>query len=260
MEKRGCRGGTAVWKLTALSLGLAAAVSASGCSGGRDVGYRKLVDDFAAVTLAQDQDSAAYDQALAAVGAYLEDSGEETLSAARRAVTETRIQMEEDGAALTPYELDEDLAAVLEDYGLDPEEYVINADMRAGYLSGYAESLKNLEFYLEHESADQESVTRPALEFLYDFRRDYQECTRGFCFYGINYWFAGWEGEALDYVRSQVTDRLRSFVTEESVWEDSREGVERKLDLYLRRMEECQQEFQEYLGEAQEDLYRLEQE
>ena len=57
-----------------------------------------------------------------------------------------------------------------------------------------------------------------------------------------------------------MTDRLRSFVTEESVWEDSREGVERKLDLYLRRMEECQQEFQEYLGEAQEDLYRLEQE
>lgn len=251
------RGKTGIWALlAALAVGLMLACLA-GC-GGKDGGYRILVDDFAEITLAQDGDSAAYDRALGAVGAYLENPGEETLQYALSEVTEVREQMEADGANLKPYELREELVPVLESYGLDREEYVINADMRASYLSGYVESLKNLEFYLELAEIMGPENPSSTLEFLYGFRSEYQSYTRDFCYYGINYWFADWEGEELAYVQEQVLDHLKSFGTDGAVWENSREGAERKLNLCLGQMEECQRGFEEYLGEIQRELYEME--
>ena len=106
------RGKTGIWALlAALAVGLMLACLA-GC-GGKDGGYRILVDDFAEITLAQDGDSAAYDRALGAVRAYLENPGEETLQYALSEVTEVREQMEADGANLKPYELREELVPVL---------------------------------------------------------------------------------------------------------------------------------------------------
>ena len=251
------RGKTGIWALlAALAVGLMLACLA-GC-GEKDGGYRILVDDFAEITLAQDGDSAAYDRALGAVRAYLENPGEETLQYALSEVTEVREQMEADGANLKPYELREELVPVLESYGLDREEYVINADMRASYLSGYVESLKNLEFYLELAEITGPENPSSTLEFLYGFRSEYQSYTRDFCYYGINYWFADWEGEELAYVQEQVLDHLKSFGTDGAVWENSREGAERKLDLCLGQMEECQRGFEEYLGEIQRELYEME--
>lgn len=223
-----------------------------------DSGYKKIVDDFWSVITVQDQDSASYDRALEAVGAYLEDSGPESLKTAQDAVKDTIAQMEADAQTIVPCELDEDFSQLLREYGIDPEEYKINADMRSGYLAGFLNSLDYLDYYLDQEAVT--DITREDLEFTYDYDLREQKLLRAYCFSSVNYWFAEWEPEAVDYVKEQVADRLVSFKTEDSVWEDSRSAVERRGNLYLDEIEKMLDEWTEFIGERQELLYQMEKE
>lgn len=220
--------------------------------------YRKIVDDYAVFTLEQDGDSAAYDKALEAVGIYLENDGGDSLENARSAVSDTIGRMEEDAGQPFSYELSEELAAILAECGVDQEEYTINANMRAAYLSDYIESLKTLRYYLEPESKEERDLLRDDLEFLYGVQRDSQTCEKGFYYYSINYWFAGWDGDQKAYVEEKVIKNLKSYRAENPVWEDSRDAVEQKMNLYLDQMEELQYRLEEHIGRSQEELYQME--
>lgn len=220
--------------------------------------YRKIVDDYAVFTLEQDGDSAAYDKALEAVGIYLENDGGDSLENARSAVSDTIGRMEEDAGQPVSYELSEELAAILAECGVDQEEYTINANMRAAYLSDYIESLKTLRYYLEPESKEERDLLRDDLEFLYGVQRDSQTCEKGFYYYSINYWFAGWDGDQKAYVEEKVIKNLKSYRAENPVWEDSRDAVEQKMNLYLDQMEELQYRLEEHIGRSQEELYQME--
>ena len=220
--------------------------------------YRKIVDDYAVFTLEQDGDSAAYDRALEAVGSYLENDSGDSLENARKVVSDTLEQMESDADKAVSYELSEELAAVLAEYGVDQEEYAINANMRAADLSDYIESLKTLRYYLEPESKAERDLLRDDLEFLYGFQRDSQTSEKGFYYYSINYWFAGWDGDQKAYVEEKVIKNLKSYEAENPVWEDSRDAVEQKMNLYLDQMEELQYRLEEHIGRSQEDLYQME--
>ena len=220
--------------------------------------YRKIVDDYAVFTLEQDGDSAAYDKALEAVGIYLENDGGDSLENARSAVSDTIGRMEENAGQPVSYELSEELAAILAEYGVDQEEYTINANMRAAYLSDYIESLKTLRYYLEPESKEERDLLRDDLEFLYGVQRDSQTCEKGFYYYSINYWFAGWDGDQKAYVEEKVIKNLKSYRAENPVWEDSRDAVEQKMNLYLDQMEELQYRLEEHIGRSQEELYQME--
>ena len=138
----------------------------AGCGNKADAreNYRQIVDDYAVFTLEQDGDSAAYDKALEAVGIYLENDDGDSLEKARRAVSDTIGRMEEDAGQAVSYELSEELAAVLAGYGVDQEEYTINANMRSAYLSDYIENLKTLQYYLELESQEERDLLRDTLK------------------------------------------------------------------------------------------------
>ncbi|MCD7907879.1 MAG: hypothetical protein LUH04_09430, partial [Clostridium sp.] len=176
---------------------LLAAALLAGCGSGEKTqeNYKKIVDDYAVFTLEQDQDSADYDKALEAVGQYLKDYDGDSLKAARTEVADTLDRMKTAAAETPPYELSGDLADILTEYGVDQEEYAINGNMRASYLSDYIESLKNLQYYLELEPQSSRDLLRDELEFLCQFQLDSHECEKGFYYYSINYWFAGWDGE-----------------------------------------------------------------
>ena len=90
------------------------------------------------------------------------------------------------------------------------------------------------------------------------FQRDSQTCEKGFYYYSINYWFAGWEGDQKAYVEEKVIKNLKSYGAENPVWEDSREAVEQKMNLYLDQMEELQYRLEEHIGRSQEELYQME--
>ncbi|MBS5606491.1 MAG: hypothetical protein KHX84_19280 [Enterocloster asparagiformis] len=241
-------------------LAILAGALLAGCGNKADAreNYRRIVDDYAVFTLEQDGDSAAYDKALEAVGIYLENDDGDSLEKARSAVSDTIGRMEEDAGQTVSYELSEELAAILAGYGVDQEEYAINANMRSAYLSDYIENLKTLQYYLELESQEERDLLRDDLEFLYGFQRDSQTCEKGFYYYSINYWFAGWEGDQKAYVEEKVIKNLKSYGAENPVWEDSREAVEQKMNLYLDQMEELQYRLEEHIGRSQEELYQME--
>lgn len=240
---------------------LLAAALLAGCGSGEKTqeNYKKIVDDYAVFTLEQDQDSADYDKALEAVGQYLKDYDGDSLKAARTEVAETLDRMKTAAAETPPYELSGDLADILTEYGVDQEEYAINGNMRASYLSDYIESLKNVQYYLELEPQSSRDLLRDELEFLCQFQLDSHECEKGFYYYSINYWFAGWDGDQRAYVEEKVIRNLKSFAAENPIWEDSRDAVEQKMNLYLDQLEELQYRLEEHIGASREELYQMSQ-
>lgn len=242
-----------------MAIVLSAGLLLAGCgSGGKkaDEDYKKIVDDFAAVTLVQDQDNGDYAKALESVGVYLNDSTPESLKEAQTVVRETIEKMEEVSSSGPAYEMEPGFSELLSKYGFDPEEYQINADMRKGYLAGYIDSLGYLEYYLQNEGEG--SVTRNSLEFTYQYDMEEQEDMKGFYYCGINYWFAEWGEEETAYVKQQVLDKMESFTVKDPVWENSRDAVERKLTVYLDNIEKHMDKWLDFIGENQEDLYEME--
>lgn len=232
----------------------------TGCKSGKTSDdYMTIVDDLALIALQQDQDSAAYDKVLDAIGDYIENSGPEKLVQTLALTGASIKQMEADSGESVPYEMNEDFSELLVKYGIDPEEYRINANIRSAYLAGYLESLKLLEFYLENEQFGELQITRDGLTSTYLRAEEEQRCERAFNYYGINYWFAEWDKKGTAYAQEKIVDHLESFVTEECVWETSRPAVERKLDLYLDQIAAIADEITEFHGESQERLYEEQQ-
>lgn len=241
-------------------------VCLSGCKTSKDSGYKLLVDDFAEIMLAQDRDSGAYDQALTAVSGYLKTQSREDLETAREAVEEAIGQMTEDLKGITSREISREMTEILKSCDMDPEEYKVNADMRAVRLSDYVSKLTNLKGRLDlaaaaagsdgraGESGVQAELTR-ILNFWVSYYTRYQNYMRTYSYYTINYWFCSWDQEKTAYVEERLLNRLESFKTEESFWEQSRESVVRKMDLCMDGIEELGHELESYMGAAQAELH-----
>lgn len=229
----------------------------AGCGGktGPDSGSQAIVDDYAEIILQRDADSADYDSALSAVGNYLEKKDSETLKAAESLLRDTIDRMKKAAEKTEPYQMDDDFEELLKKHNIEPEEYVMNADERSQNLQHYVESLEVLNEYLSYEEED--SLTRDALAKEYEMVVKIQEVFRRYDYCGINYWFAGWEEEETAYVREQVHDKLKSFSAVEEVWQDDRDAVEQRMEIYLNEVEELSGEWADYIGEYQDELYQL---
>lgn len=241
-----------------MGLIVAAALLLAGCKNKEQVGkedYEIIVDDYAKILLLQDSDSADYDRALEAVGSYLKEPDEETLKTARSFVQETVSQMEETSSEITSYEITEDFSDLLKEHGIEPEEYMMNADARPEELADYISTLQTLEEYLGYEETD--DLTRSDLSEQYEMAVRVQEIMKNYNYCGINYWFAGWEEEAVSYVKQQVQDKLASFYAGQEAWQDDRDAVEQRMMIYLNELEELLEEWADRIGERQDEQYQL---
>lgn len=218
--------------------------------------YQKIADDYADLILTEDEDSRNYETALSAVGNYLEQKDENSKEEAKQIVEDVIEQMEEASEEIKPYAMEDGFEDLLKKYGIEPEEYLMFADERKEELYDYLTTLRTLEEYLGEEDA----AFSEALEKEYEMAANTQEIMKSYQYCGINYWFAGWEEEAADYVKEQVYDKLTSFSAEGEAWQDSREAVEERMTQYLDRLEELVNEWSGYLGEQQEKLYEQEKE
>ena len=223
---------------------------------GAEEGYREIVDDYAEIMLAMDQDSAAVDQVLEAVEGYLENSGKENLQNAIDLAGQSRETFEELADSGETYVMEEEFAALLTEYGILPEEYEINAQMRNSAWIGYIQDMKTLEYYLQAENG--EYPMREELEFVWERQIAIQELNRDYYGCTVNYWFAEWEEDTLPYIQEKLLDQFQSFRTENMNWETSRGAVEEKMGIYLNQAEEELNLWTEYLGEKQEELYQME--
>ena len=217
----------------------------------------QAVDDYAVLILKEDEDSKAYDDALSAVGTYLEQRDENVLNDAKTKVRETKESMEEASERIASYEMEDPFEELLTEYQIAPEEYLMFADERKEELYDYIHTLRTFEEYFENGKTDPDSLEELRKEHemairMQDIMRSYQYC-------GINYWFAGWEDEAVDYVRKEVHEKLVSFSAEGEPWQDTRQAVEQRMTFYLNQLEDLTNEWAEYLGERQEELYQKQQ-
>ena len=89
--------------------------------------YQKIVDDYAVLILKEDEDSKAYDDALSAVGTYLEQRDENVLNDAKTKVRETKESMEEASERIASYEMEDPFEELLTEYQIAPEEYLMFA-------------------------------------------------------------------------------------------------------------------------------------
>ena len=227
----------------------------SGCKAGEDKGNQKeqqaIIDDYVSVILAQDEDSAQFDRVLEQVGVYVEEASSENREAAKKAIEDAINLLEEKAEACVPYTVSEELEGFLENQGLTSAEYKINADMRYQYLQEYIQRLQHLVVYLEGSVYGEGFMED--LEFAYSCTKEEQKQTQAFQYTSVNYWFAPWGQEA--YVKEQILDKLQSFQAEDFHWENSREGVEARLNLYLDRIENLAGEWGAHVWKSKERLY-----
>lgn len=225
---------------------------------GSDSGtYRIIVDDLAVIMLDRDRDSAAFDQALEAVADYLENPEQPDFDAAMAVLDGTTEQLTAELEGIVPYELEDSLTELLEQYDVDPEEYQVNADMRAVLLSDYISGLEDLKNELDLADLIGSDWGMESLEFWADYYTRYQENLRNYGYYTVNYWFAQRSEEETGYVKEQLLDKLVSLKTETSIWENDRDAVERKLNLCLDGIEALGHEMEAHIGEVQEEVYEL---
>lgn len=217
--------------------------------------YERLVDGFGEIFLLQDGDSAAFDEALAAVGRFLEDDTLLNLKDAENAVEACLEQFSQISSTYESPATDAAFDNILKAYGIEPEEFRIEADMRVSSALQYMDSLNMLAVYLDYENRN--TLGRDAFVFLYEQTVRIQEYSRRFSYYGINYYFAGLEGTALDYAREQVITQLRSFYFEDLAWETDRDVIEAKGLAYLNQMEAEQEKVSEEIGRQQKKLDEL---
>lgn len=228
---------------------LLTAISICACSSKTDNDYKLLVDRFSEIFLPQDLDSAAYDEVLQLVGRYLNERNLGHLMDAREAVDD---QIEAFTSLSMAYEspvVDEEFTKVLRKFEIEPEEFCIQADMRVGELLSYVESLNILKLFLDNSDTD-----RVTFEFIYTQSVNVQEYSRRFNYYGINYYFAGLEGQQLEYAREKVMSQLSSFYFEDMAWETDRDVIEAKGNSFLSRLEEERDKISGEIGRQQKKL------
>lgn len=231
-----------------------------GGNGGTSLGYQEIVADMASIILPMDQESLAYDQILTVIGAYIEDPQDMGAEETRALVRDSIADFQSAAQEAAPYAMEEEFARLLIEWGIDPEEYQMNADARESYLGRYIARLQTMDAFLEMETWYEDAGVNPDFAYLYQYNLLEQESIRGYEYYSANYWFADWEEEAAAYAKEQIADQLQSFVTKDSLWESSRQAVEQKMTVYLEQLEDQTEEMAAYIGQAQEKLYQLEQE
>lgn len=231
-----------------------ALVAITGCAaiGGKDLKEHKaIIDDYAAILLLQDQDSARFDDALAAVNVYLENPTAEQKDTTEVSLEEIKQQLQDDGSGYEPYEPTEELKQMLENQGISLAEYQLNADSRYLYLQGFVQDIAYLQEFLKY--ADKSDIFMEDLERVCSMMTEEQKYIRGYSYTSVNYWFAGWGEKEVAYVKEQVLDKLKSFFAEESQWYDDREVVEARMNTYLDSVKELDDQWAAYIGESKEE-------
>jgi len=216
---------------------------------------KAIIDDYKVIVLEKDGDSAKFDQALALLEEYVENSGLEKKEETAEAFWKIEEEMESDSAAFVPYEVSEEMEKLLGSQGISVVEYKSGANFRYTELEDYIQNLSFLGTYLEFSDMDQ--MAMEDLAAAVRRYQEYQKVQRAYCYTEINYWFAPWGEKEAEYIKEQVLDHLTSFGAQDARWEHDQDRVEEKMNGYLDEMEGLLNELADFLGESTKRLYDM---
>lgn len=215
-----------------------------------------VADEFSRLYLAFDEDGYGFDQALEAVNGYLEGKTpqKETVSLLEK----TLKTYEEEAKGLEEFVLSDALAKKLSVCGISAEEYKAFGNSRKNELYNHIVGISTMLEYLESAEELQESYED--LRFFTSSNAAQQDCMRGYYYYGcFNYWFVHANEAEKAYLGEQVTSRIKAYLPEDPVWYQDQEEVEERVMLYLDELEEINGQTAKHVGQAQEELYGMQQ-
>lgn len=213
---------------------------------------RAVIDDFAALTLETDSYSAYYDEVLAIVGDYAESGETADLAEAVNALSEALTWAQESYDNLEEYEISEELAEQLAEVGFSEDEYLLYSDELANNLLNYLNDLSVLGEY-QVMCYDSGELMDDFL-FMYDTLVAEQDYMRQYSYWVINYWFAEWDEELVEYVQETILANLQSFYSDVSEWDADQDSVETRINAILDSYSELQEEMSDHIGDTQQKI------
>lgn len=218
--------------------------------------FKYVAEEFGKVILAQDADSAVMDEAIQAVGAYLDSSSDETLLEAWDILETSKETLLKRKENFVPYETDKEGMNKFKKCGISFEEFSMLDTTHVSTLSDYIFNIENLQIYIGYELT--EDPMREDLKECYEFVMEYNENNKGYMGCGINYWFAGVDEQEKAYLDEYILNHIQSFKVKDIVWEDTREAVERRLTIYLDELEDLLLESAIDVGQEESELREFE--
>lgn len=218
--------------------------------------FYRVAEDFSQRYLALDEDGARYDSALDTVAQYL--AGTITQSEAQGAVQAALTEIEDALAQIESVTLSDELKENLSAVDISPAEYESFSNTRAQQLQSQEIQLSSLIHYLEY--AEAEAFAWEDLTYALTVDQAEQELMRGYYYYGcFNYWFPGANEAEQALLDEKVTSHLLAYYPTDAVWYQNRDVAEDRVMEYLDQLEALIALKAAHLGQAQEDLYQMEQ-
>lgn len=242
-------------EIMALALG-------AGCACGSEAAvsedFKKVVDEYAQITLRMDAESALVDTAYEAMEEYLENQNLDQLEETAGEVEDAFFQLYEKYEQCKDYEIPDEVLGLLEEYDILSEDFQAYAAEEATQIYEYIQDLSNLHEYLQYEATDLPMTEEMA--FHYEMLSNYQDINRNYMYTSINYWFAGRSEAEVAYVNEAVTDKLVSFRPDGHEWDDIQANVEDRLNAYLDDLADLRLDWEIHKGEREAENNRMKQE
>ena len=219
--------------------------------------YQSIVEEYKKIFLTMDDVSYQYDCVLAAIGDYVEQKAD--YSDTTKTVENIIGSLKEEKDNLEDYTLDDEMSDLLEEYGILPEEFEAFGRSQEDEFTDAISDMEELSEYLEYAEDSMDDYDR--LVEAYGQYKDIQDYMKGVNYYAnFNYWFAEWDEEMTEYVQKEVTPEIKSCISEDFVWENDRDVVERKAMRYMDDLEDYIEVLAKNTGEERERKLELEQE
>lgn len=246
-------------KCTAAALVLCIAFIYTGCGSGESEAYETVADEFAQIILEADGYSAAYEAALEEIGSCADGSADaDAVATVRADIAAVISDMTQSYDSFETYEVTDEFASMLEETGTDQTEFEYYALERLNDLYEYIYDLQIMDSYLALIQEDgSSSVVYDDFVFMYEMNVSIQQYNNEYHYLTINYWFAAWDDEYVEYVQEKIYANLVSFTSSETSWEDDADDVETRINAVLDMYSELVSELSEYTGESQERLYEM---
>ena len=197
----------------------------SGCSGKSEKteevseDFKKIVDEYAVITLRKDGESALIDKAYAAVSEYLDHPGPDQLEATAQEIEDSYAQLYDQYDQLEDYQMPEDISGLIEDYGIYYEDFMLYATEEKSEIADYIQNLLNLYEYLGYEATDLPMTEE--MTFHFNMVDQMQQIQRKYMYTSVKFLFAGRSEAEVAYVQEDMTDKVFSFIFDGHEWENN---------------------------------------
>lgn len=217
---------------------------------------KRIINHFSEHILQLDKQSYLYDIVLFYIDDYLNNPSEEKKEQAWNIIGELSQLLTLLCENHESVYVQERLGGWLEDNGVLIREYENFINSKYTFYAGYADSLAFLKTAVESSDPTVPESFK-LLESQYTYALKDQLAIRQYYGTSVNYWFAGWENDAILHMQETVLSQMKSFIFDMARWTDSQEKALQMMTSPLDDMEAGISDRAEQVAKDRRELYDL---